>query len=161
MRHGNISLSAALWNETSTPILPMRHGNRFWSVRTGSLEKPTSILPMRHGNWSISFLLHPGKANFDPTYEAWKLSAGLLVIKTMSILRSYLWGMETCLCLRVKNFFFDFDPTYEAWKRASFRYACFFSAYSDPTYEAWKLGYLDRWEGGRRAFQSYLRGTET
>ena len=71
MRHGNHRVSLHNSHASPIPILPMRHGNS--SVNGWSkIARRIPILPMRHGNYSIR-----------------------LNIRSFSIFRSYLWGMET------------------------------------------------------------------
>ena len=145
-----------------TPILPMRHGDGSLYTTVISAEF-TPILPMRHGNCVIPSL-------------SWN---------SISILRSYLWGMETHATPSL-SFLHSYhsDPTYEAWKLDQPTDLALVYGHSDPTYEAWKLNYaaqlgyngeahsdptyeawkLDRktWQIGnyQSALRSYLWGME-
>ena len=56
------------------------------------------------------------RIDFDPTYEAWKLSKTWMMDSLFREFRSYLRGMETYFYLFVLYITLDFDPTYEAWK---------------------------------------------
>ena len=161
----------------------MRHGNYVWGGFY-YLWSQTPILPMRHGNLKVlNTELHELKDS-DPTYEAWKPLNFRRLLKRVSVLQSYLWGMET----QGWEYFCGFlecysNPTYEVWKRnLGFRYHLFYHysnptyevwkptpsnsslsalSHSNPTYEVWKLLPPQRTIPWCRGLQSYLWGMET